>query len=164
MKPGFPELLQGTDTFFPCLSSLLLCLVTLAQKVFCLAGSMKVVGFGFCYCFLMDLSHFRYKYIGGSSLSLQLWDTIFKELILLNLSKREKMVLGMYSNCSFIPSAKDLHSVRHMEIRPGSDPFAEVKFSLQSSDRRKNMVFWIFYLNLLLSHMIFLYAVVTILW
>lgn len=144
MQPGFTERLQGTDTFFACLSGLFLCLVTLAQKVFCLAGNMKVVGFGFCYCFLMYLPHFRYKYIGGSSLSLQLWDAIFKELILLNLSKREKMVLRMFSNCSFIPSASSLRSFRHVETRPGSDPFAEVKFLLQSSGRSKNMLFFEF--------------------
>lgn len=93
MQPGLTERLQGTDTFFESLSSLFLCLVTLAQEVFCFAGSMEVVGFGFCYCFLMNLPHFRYEYIGGSSCPYS-YETFFKELVLSNVSKRGKVVLG----------------------------------------------------------------------
>lgn len=92
MQPGLTERLQGTDTFFESPSSLFLCLVTLVQKVFCLAGSMKVLGFGFCYCFLINLPHFRYEYIGGSICPYS-YETFFKELVLKNLSKRGKMVL-----------------------------------------------------------------------
>lgn len=83
------------------------------------------------------------------------FDTFLKELILRNLSKREKLVIGAFSTCSSIPSATSLHSLRHVETRPGSDPFAEVKFSLQVSARSENLVSWICYLNLLLSHIIF---------
>lgn len=154
MSPGLTEGLQGTDTFFASLSSLFLCLLTLAQKVF---FALLEVWMWWALASAIVL-WFVFLISGMSILEDQTcpysYDT-FKELILMNLSKRGKMFLGMLSSCSFIPSVTSLCSFRHLEIRPRSDPFAEVKFSLQSSSRSENMVCWICYLSLLLSHIFF---------